>query len=343
MGYKLNLEQMDDIIKKLQKKYIVYGPKRLAQQGKNIGYGKINSWSEIVHKEKSDFSPKEIFYPIVQTLLYFKNKEVFESSIDTEKEYIVFARPCDINGIERLDTIFLTNGGIEDNYYKRLREKVKIFMIECTTGWENCFCVSMGTNKTHKYSVAVSIESDNIKVQIKEEVFQEYFEYKEEVKFNPSFIENNFKKVNIPKIEDRALLPKIIELDYWKKFEDKCISCGGCNTACITCSCFDTVDITYNETSLDGERRRIWSSCMLKGFTTMAGGHCVRNSPGSRMGFKTLHKVYDYKYRFNDKVHMCVGCGRCDNQCPKEISFSETINNLSKEVENLVLSNKEGK
>ena len=28
-----------------------------------------------------------------------------------------------------------------------------------------------------------------------------------------------------------------------------CIACGGCNTVCPTCSCFDTVDVIYDETT----------------------------------------------------------------------------------------------
>ena len=59
------------------------------------------------------------------------------------------------------------------------------------------------------------------------------------------------------------------------------------------------------------------------------------------MRFKTLHKIYDYKLRFG-KNHMCVGCGRCDMKCPKEIHFSETIDGLAKEVEILKSSTAEG-
>ena len=37
---------------------------------------------------------------------------------------------------------------------------------------------------------------------------------------------------------------------------------------------------------------------------------------------------------------MCVGCGRCIQRCPKDISFADTINRLSDEVDRL---NTEGK
>jgi anaerobic sulfite reductase subunit A len=116
-------------------------------------------------------------------------------------------------------------------------------------------------------------------------------------------------------------LKKVFDLEFWKEYDEQCISCGGCNTVCPTCSCFDTKDIIYDETSKDGERRRSWSSCMLADFSIMAGGHGVRKTPGERMRFKMLHKVHDFRLRFQEE-NMCVGCGRCNIRCPKEISFS---------------------
>ena len=98
-------------------------------------------------------------------------------------------------------------------------------------------------------------------------------------------------------------------------------------------SCFDTVDVTYDETSRDGERRRVWSSCMLSTFTQTAGGGRARSTAGANMRFKTLHKVYDYKKRFDAGENMCVGCGRCIARCPREIDFLDTINRFHDELD----------
>ena len=62
------------------------------------------------------------------------------------------------------------------------------------------------------------------------------------------------------------------------KFDDSCISCGGCNTVCPTCSCFDTTDVIYNETSREGERRRVWPSCMLDTFTMSSVHNATEHS-----------------------------------------------------------------
>ena len=152
--------------------------------------------------------------------------------------------------------------------------------------------------------------------------------------FTPEFVQANQITVNLPEIDSSELLQKVFDLDLWKSFNSRCLGCGACNAVCITCSCFNTSDLIYNENSRAGERRRVWASCLHEDFTAMAGSHSFRNTIGDRMRFKTLHKVYDYQARFGEE-QMCVGCGRCDDRCPELISFSTTINRLSKEIERL--------
>lgn len=333
-SYHVSSERMDELFLELKKEYKIYAPKC---NNDLIRYGEINSVKEIVHNIQSDFSPKEVYYPVTQTMLYFKDSNCSEKTIEDTKGIIIFARPCDINAIKRLDNIFLKNGGSEDNYYKRLRDKVKIFMLECREGWDDCFCVSMGSNKTEDYSLAVRFEDDGLQIEVKDNEFNKYFTKESQVNFTPEFVQTNSKVARLPKIHNREELKTAGNLDFWKEYDDRCIGCGGCNTVCGTCSCFDTVDILYNETSQDGERRRVWSSCMLDTYTMTAGGNRSRKTPGANMRFKTLHKVYDYNLRFGGDEHMCVGCGRCDMRCPKDISFFDTINRLSDELEKYTL------
>ena len=89
-------------------------------------------------------------------------------------------------------------------------------------------------------------------------------------------------------------------------------------------------DIFYTDNGKVGERRRVAASCMVDGYTDVAGGGSYRKKNGERMRFKVLHKVYDFKKRFG--YHMCVGCGRCDDICPEYISFSHCINKLGSAV-----------
>ena len=333
MGYKLSVGQADRILQELKQNYRIVAPKRFSKRGWKPGtdmirYAEINSISEIVHDEQSDFSPKDVIAPIVQTILHFTADEMRTSSID-DMGILLFARACDINGIRRLDKIYLENGGQADLYYQRMREKLKIVLLECREGWDTCFCVSMGANRTGDYSLAVRFIDDGLLVELKDADFASHFEKMPETKYFPEFVQSNEKKVILPEINNIHTLRQVHDLPMWAEYNDECISCGSCNTVCITCSCFDTIDVIYNETSRDGERRRVWSSCMLESFGTMAGGHAVRKTAGERMRFKVLHKVYDYRMRFGGNENMCVGCGRCDRRCPENISFSDSINKLS--------------
>ena len=72
-----------------------------------------------------------------------------------------------------------------------MNEKVKIVMMECGRGWDTCFCVSMGTNRTDDYSMAVRFGEDVLEFQVKDETFASYFEGMEECPFEPRFVEKN--------------------------------------------------------------------------------------------------------------------------------------------------------
>ena len=332
MGYCVEPERMDEILRELSESYHIYAP-RLDAQKKRVRFGKITSVRQIVNDRQSDYSPKEVFYPISQVMFYFREDRVDECELKDDKKILIFARSCDINAVHRPDNIFLKNGGAEDIFYKRIREKVRYILMECPESFENCFCVSAGSNRTDEYSAAVRLGTDEILVDIRDEELKEYFKDEEPQEFSVRFIERNEKQVRIPKI-NRSNLKAVSDLEYWKKFDEKCIACGGCNTVCGTCTCFDTVDIIYEEGSNEGERRRTWSGCMLEDFTRTAGGARSRKTKGANMRFKVFHKFYDYKDRFGEG-HMCVGCGRCDIRCPEKISFFDTVCEIHDEIEKM--------
>lgn len=336
MGYKVNLKDMDQALNILSEKYRIYAP-AWDRAKKNVRFRPVKSAAEIVLDRQSDFSMKEVYYPISQTMFYFKADCIEEPAVD-DRDILIFARPCDINSILRLDTIFLKNGQ-PDHYYAKMREKVKFILLECKAGFEDCFCVSTGSNIADDYVMAVRFEQDSeglisdIFVQVCDEEFDTLFGNAPAADFDPEFVSENKKVLNVPEITKDMIKP-ISALEYWSQFDDKCIGCGGCNTVCGTCSCFDTSDIIYEQGKPDGERRRIWSSCMLANFTETAGGVRSRKTPGANMRFKVFHKFYDFRARFVE-MHMCVGCGRCDMRCPKDISFFDTVAGLNKEIEAL--------
>ncbi len=332
MGYRLSHEHMDGIISDLSQKYRIFAPKLDAQK-KRVRYGLIKSVGQIITDRQSDYSPKEIFYPISQVMFYFKDDSVEESEPEDDREILIIARACDINSIRRQDNIFLKNGAAEDTFYKRYREKVKFALLECQESFDKCFCVSAGSNTADDYAFALRITADEILVDVKDDEFCSVFAGEDNADFKVHFIEKNKRTIRIPQI-NKENLRSVSELSYWSKFDSTCAACGGCNAVCGTCTCFDTIDIVYDQGSNDGERRRVWSGCMLADFTKTAGGEIARKTPGANMRFKVFHKFYDYKERFGAE-HMCVGCGRCDIRCPKDISFFETVCEVHDEIEKM--------
>ncbi|WP_018248624.1 anaerobic sulfite reductase subunit AsrA [Orenia marismortui] len=332
MAYKLNYVEADDILKKLQNEYKIYAPTRKKDKGTFsdtdlITYGQVNSFAEIEFNEKTKYSPKDIVFPITQTLFYFNGDEYIEAEEDTDK-VIVFLRPCEVNAFKRLDKIFLENGPEEDIYYKRLREKVKFAVIECTEGFDSCFCVSMGTNETDDYSIFLRISEDEVFCEVKDDSLTQIFVDQEEVEFTPEFIQENEVAVEVPALED--ITTDLFESEIWKEYSKRCIGCGRCNMSCPTCSCWTMQDIAYKDNENLGERRRVWAGCHIDGYTEMAGGHDFRTNYGDRMRFKTMHKIYDFRKRFD--IDMCVGCGRCEDVCPKYISFVGAIKKLNQAI-----------
>ena len=339
MGYKVSFDEANQIFAKLNSEYEIWAPKRFPGKGRYsdtdiIRYDKVKTVEEIVFDEKSDFPAKEVLSPTTEPLFYFTEDEWRESKV-TSKKIIIFMRPCDIAAQQRQERIYLGNGGFNDMYYERMHEKVKIVMMQCDLDDDTCFCVSMGTNKTDNYSLAVVCQDGALKVEVKDEAFAPYFEGKTADDYTPSFPTENKTKVTMPEIPNKEVLTKLKNHPMWEEYNKRCISCGSCTVACSTCTCFTTTDIAYNENGSVGERRRTTASCQIEGFTDMAGGHSFRNTAGDRMRYKVLHKFHDYKERFKD-YHMCVGCGRCISRCPEFISITATVDKMNKAIAEIV-------
>ena len=310
--------------------FALWGPKRFPGRGRFFGtdlvrYAPLESFGDLELGEKSCGSPKEAVFPPDETLFHFTGDRFEEPSLEDGRETVIFLRPCDINGFRRLDAIFLENGPEPDFFYKRRREKLHFFMIECRESFENCFCVSMDANRTDNYEAAFRFGREDIEVQVKDGRFSRYFAHGVSSDFAPEFVGENFKKVELPQVDEMP--PEMFTAPLWDEYDDRCIACGRCNTSCVTCTCFSSLDLFYADSRNSGERRRVWDGCHLDGFTTVAGGGSYREGKGQRMRFKTFHKIYDFRKRFG--YDMCVGCGRCDDVCPEYISFSDCINKVS--------------
>lgn len=337
--YQLQADEMNALFARLEAHYQIYAPVRIPGGGKYFGqdailYKQVHSYEEIEYEQRSTYPAKEVLTPITETIFHFVEDECRESKLKDERDILLFARACDIHAIAIQDQMFLENGGIEDRYYKRKREKVKFALIECTNQFDGCFCCSVGTNITHNHSIAVSFRDNEAYVDVNEDSFNDYFVNNRASEYEIIFPMENDLKVDFPVIEDIDIVNQLKEHPMWDEFDKRCIGCGACTIACSTCTCFETKDIVYHENPYVGERRRICSSCMVEGFDQMAGGHCFRKKTSEKYRFKILHKIHAHHARF-ETGPMCVGCGRCSAICPQLISFPETLNKVSKAIKEI--------
>lgn len=340
MGYELNQEAMQKALDKWKEDYIVYAPKLMAGEGMYtdvdvVRYQEIEEVADIELEAKSDYSFKEIFLPLTQTLFYYTEEQVKEANPERKNGALIFLRSCDLHAVRRLDEIYLLNGAA-DPYYQRLRDHTKFIVMGCKSAYENCFCVSMGTNTTDSYDLSICREDENYQIDCKWPEAE--FLLKElciaEKAVEPVFVKSNEIQVKIPE----SLSLEVAKSALWNEYDERCIACGRCNFVCPTCTCFTMQDIFYTDNGKVGERRRVQASCMVDGYTDVAGGGSYRQKNGQRMRFKVLHKVYDYKQRFG--YHMCTGCGRCDDVCPEYISYANCINKLEDAMEEVVQNEK---
>lgn len=332
MGYKLTPAGFGALLDELATNYQIFGPVRYAGKGRLADtdlttYGPVRSVSDLVWDARTTFAPKEVFFPVKESLLYFSGQEITEPSLEM-KETLVFLRACDLNAVSRLDKIFLANGPEPDSYYARRRQHIHFVLMECQESFPGCFCVSMGTNMATGHQAALRLENDHYLLQALAEPWIALGErYGQPARVEPVWVEKNPLTVRVPERVDIALF----QHELWREYACRCIACGRCTLSCPTCSCFSVQDVIYRDNPERGERRRVWASCQIDGFTDMAGGHQVRADRGDRMRFKVLHKIDDFRWRFG--INMCVGCGRCEEVCPEYISFARCVNTLNQLME----------
>lgn len=324
MGCQLSMSEANHILAKLSDQYTFYAPRLFIGTGcfsdtDVVRYGEITKIEDIVFDKKSDYSFKEILLPISQTIFYFTEDKVTEPEI-SQKTPVLFLRSCDIHALKRLDDVYLNNR-FQDHYYQRLRENIKIVLMGCPQSFDSCFCVDMKTNQTDDYDFYLSVQDDQVFMN---DHCQSGFFVNNHEDIDVDYVKETKVKVTLPGSLDTT---KVKALDIFDEYNSRCIACGRCNFACPTCTCFTMQDIFYKDNGKVGERRRVWASCQVDGFTTIAGNISFRKTKGERMRYKLMHKIHDHHAKFGR--HMCVGCGRCDDICPEYISFSHCINKLT--------------
>jgi anaerobic sulfite reductase subunit A len=333
MGFCVSPAGLNRVLAHLGEQYDLFAPRRF--EGGNafsgmdqVRYGPITGIEEVVFDQKSAYSFKECLLPITQNLFFFTEEQVKVSN-PPSKGRILFLRNCDTHSLKRLDAHYLNNGG-EDYYYRRIRQGLRIVLMGCDTPLESCFCTTLGTNRPESYDMYIEPLDEGYLIDCKTPEWDRLFDegHRERRELVPAFVKETAVLTEAVDGLSGSLGPEAAALPLWDEYDSRCINCGRCNFVCPTCSCYTMQDIFYSDNGKAGERRRVWASCMVDGFTDVAGGGSYRKKNGQRMRFKVFHKIVDFKKRFGS--YLCVGCGRCDDICPEYISFSHIVNRLNR-------------
>jgi len=276
-------------------------------------------------------SVKEVFFPQRERLFVYRGQETREPSF-SDKERIVFGvRPCDARSICLLDLVF-DGDDFKDPYYCSKRDNTTVISIGCSQPMRTCFCTDTGGDPFSLEGTDVLLidmgetycvqpvtkrgeaflhekpgfeEADPGQLQRKEKIIKKARET----------IGSDLNLERIKKELDRDF-----DNPFWDTLHERCLGCGVCTFLCPTCHCFDILD---EGDSKQGERIRIWDSCMFPLFTQHASGANPRPSGKERMRQRVLHK-FKYFVDNHDRV-ACTGCGRCTRACPVNLDIREVL------------------
>ncbi len=302
----------------INKGFSVIAPVR-TENGLNFQEVKNGSRAELDYVNTT-YPPKNLFLPDGETLFTYdlKGRPKIKENIEKVNRVIFGIRPCDIHGLLALDLVFE-----KDPYYTVRRKGTLIIAVNCKEAGENCFCQSMETDKLTKgYDLLLSDCGDCLVV--------EGYNRKGRALINDLFREGDVEKIkmtNRRKFDSRKIEKRILGVfndKRWNEVSEKCLSCGACTVVCPTCYCFSVQDEPGYDR--DGSRKRVWSFCMLKEFSRVAGDVVFRRDRSERCKQFVFHKLSYFMEEHGKQL--CVGCGRCIDICPTGIDFFSEVEKM---------------
>jgi sulfhydrogenase subunit beta (sulfur reductase) len=289
--------------------------------------------------EKAEFSPKTYFLPFREQLSLTR---FHDGGWDQEISYriqpraILGLRACDVNALVRLDKVLL-KGPFPSPYYLARRKNTFTIGLDhdpCETG----FCSSVGADGvTHGFDLFLTDLGDRYFAAIDSDRGFRVLEAVESCEVGEAdreawkAIRRRIASAVRVRVETDNL-PKLLDIEFdspvWKKWGDKCLSCGTCAMVCPTCYCYGVKE----EVSPDfAECRKVKQlhSCNLVDFATVAGGHDFRPSRASRLKYRYYHQHRGFMEAYDEPL--CVGCNRCGDACLSGINPPDVIRDLQAE------------
>lgn len=235
--------------------------------------------------------PKKYLLPPQETLFEFDTADgsMLQPSPPAQPTVIFGVHTCDLHAILLPDEVF--SSGHADPHYLGRRQQTLVVSAECLTPCdEHSFCKSMGTLTADEgYDLHLTDLGEAYAVDIGTSAGGDLL--LQNARVSPASPEamqqlNAVLSEKWPKFPyrldfDLSELPSLLSLSMksplWVELGERCLACAACTNVCPTCFCFDVRD----EVEMDlrhGRRVRVWDSCQLDEFATVAGCHNFRKS-----------------------------------------------------------------
>ncbi len=280
---------------------------------------------DVAFDENPLHPPTEFLLPHKETLFrYVQESGRYTFEEDKPKPRLLLGiRPCDLRAAKVLDKIF--GEPPTDHHYMGRRRSILMAVLNCTKPDQGCLCAQFGSGPEAKdeydlliteiepgYLVEAGSPAGILLLSDNPELFQEatdaHLAEKLELMKKASEQVKSHSDISLQKMKD-----EILRAD-WATLGKECFNCGGCTFVCPVCHCFNILDLGIP----DGERVRCRDTCILSGFSRLAGGANPRKNPGERMKNWYLDK-FEYTPQKTGFAG-CVGCGRCQKVCMAEIN-----------------------
>jgi len=321
----------------------VVGPKRVTklQDGRfHHQFLPVRSFDEMdLDYETTEFSAKTYLIPYKENLSTFNFGDG-----DWEQEIRYRLQPrvlfglhaCDINALLKLDKVFAKDLFPSPYYISRRRNTVIVGIdhVPCEKG----FCRSLGTDTVSRgfdlfltdlgdrYFVAIDSDRgfnllNQVRaVEITDADTKEYIEVRKRI---AAGFKTNVHIQNLPNLLDIEF-----ESEVWKKWGDKCLSCGSCAMVCPTCYCYGIAERLAMDFASGAKVKQLYS-CNLRDFALVAGGHNFRPERKTRLKYRYYHQHRGFVETYDEPK--CVGCNRCGRVCLAGINPPDVIADLQAE------------
>lgn len=321
---------LETLLANLLATHDVIAPQR---QGSQVVFAPIRQPSDIAwHAGRTDGSAKDYFLPASEAIITLRpgpNGLQIETVRLPRPQVIFGARPCDAHALAVLDRLFLDEP--VDPYYADRRAQTTLIGLACSDGpWPGCFCTTLGGGPMDRQHLDVLLTpcGDRFAIDIVSDKGRQLLEQGGAALATADLTLPAASVIPAPGGQDGPLtLPPSpawraqFDAPYWAEIAERCLGCRVCTYDCPVCYCFDVRDRVTASGAI--ERLRCWDSCQGALCFAIAGGHNPRPTQAARQRQRYMHKFLYYPER--EGTPLCVGCGRCVEQCPVNIDIREVI------------------